>query len=301
MPYPVKSAFARFERDSRGEWGAGPPREEGYAADVAFEPLLKPLREARLLKHAEGLLVVDKPSGIPVHGGNEALGGDIVTRLRAWLVARGENDYLGVHQRLDEGTSGVLLFTTARERNVGVARALGRARDWSSLRGGGDAPFPALRRATRPRPAALEHRLETSGERSRVVEAGGVTAVATVSLLERAGERALCELEPQTGRTHQLRVQLAHEGAPVRETPCTGATMRRGCACMPARSATSTSCFQAAEPPEFRTWVRGEPATLGDAAGVSALLEDAGILRAPLAAFTDTYRLANELGDSLPA
>src|SRR3954468_4510834 len=91
--------------------------------DLAFERLLEPLRAARILHHGGGLLVVDKPPGIPVHGGDEALGGDLVTRLGAWLRARGESDYVGVHQRLDEGTSGVLLFTTSREKNSELARA----------------------------------------------------------------------------------------------------------------------------------------------------------------------------------
>ena len=99
------------------------PAQPNKNPSMSFEPLLKPLRDARVLRHAGGLLVVDKPSGIPVHGGNEELAGDIVSRLREWLRARGSEDYLGVHQRLDEGTSGVLLFTTARDLNVEVARA----------------------------------------------------------------------------------------------------------------------------------------------------------------------------------
>jgi 23S rRNA (cytosine1962-C5)-methyltransferase len=267
---------------------------------VAFEPLLKPLREARVLSHARGLLVVDKPSGIPVHGGNEELGGDIVARLRSMLSARGEDDYLGVHQRLDEGTSGVMLFTTLRERNVAVARAsaeheLGRRYVAAvSLRS------PRFAERLTRGPIRLEHRLDVSGERSRVVASGGVPALATVSLLERAGERALCELEPQTGRTHQLRVQLAHEGAPVAGDMLYGGDHAPRL-CLHARELRfEDEIFTAEEPAAFRAWVRGEPATLGTSAGLSASLEDAGILRASLAAFTDTYRLANELGDGLP-
>jgi 23S rRNA (cytosine1962-C5)-methyltransferase len=275
-------------------------QRERYVASVAFEPLLKPLREARILKHAEGLLVVDKPSGIPVHGGNEELGGDFVARLRAWLVARGEDDYLGVHQRLDEGTSGVLLFTTARERNVGVARASAEHEIGRRYVAAVTLRSPRFAERLARGPVRLEHRLEVAGDRTRVVEAGGVTAVATVSLVERAGERALCELEPQTGRTHQLRVQLAHEGAPVAGDTLYGGDHAPRLFLHARELRYEHEAFEAAEPPEFRTWVRGEPATLGDAPGLAALLEDAGILRAPLAAFTDTYRLANELGDGLP-
>jgi len=90
---------------------------------VAFERLLVPLRDGRVLEHASGLLVVDKPAGIPVHGGDEELKADLVSRLTSWLTAAGHDGYVGVHQRLDEGTSGVLLFTSSRARNVDVARA----------------------------------------------------------------------------------------------------------------------------------------------------------------------------------
>jgi 23S rRNA-/tRNA-specific pseudouridylate synthase len=57
------------------------------------------------------LLFVDKPPGVVVHGGDEQQASDLVSRLKSVLRARGESDYLGVHQRLDLGTSGVLAFT----------------------------------------------------------------------------------------------------------------------------------------------------------------------------------------------
>ena len=95
---------------------------------MAFERFTRPFREERILSHSAGLLVIDKPARIPVHGGDEELAADLVTRLGAWLEARGRESYLGVHQRLDEGTSGVLLFTTARERNAEVSKAVSEHR-----------------------------------------------------------------------------------------------------------------------------------------------------------------------------
>src|SRR5688500_3141865 len=95
---------------------------------MAFDRLLVPFRDARVLHHEGGLLVVDKPAGIPVHGGDEPLGGDLVTRLADGQRGQGSDGYLGVHQRLDLGTSGVIAFTTARERNASVARAVEEGR-----------------------------------------------------------------------------------------------------------------------------------------------------------------------------
>ena len=69
----------------------------------------------------DDLLVVDKARGIVVHGGDEARGDDLVSRLGAWLQARGQPAYLGVHQRLDKDASGILLFTRNKGLNAAVA------------------------------------------------------------------------------------------------------------------------------------------------------------------------------------
>jgi 23S rRNA (cytosine1962-C5)-methyltransferase len=145
---------------------------------------------------------VDKPHGIPVHGGDESLKGDLVTRLGDLLAGRGQDRYVGVHQRLDEGTSGVMLFVTTRERNVEIARAVERhalGRHYVAIVTLLNARF-AERLARGP--VRLEHRLLVDDRRSRVVDKGGVLAVSEARLLERAGSRALVELRPETGRTH---------------------------------------------------------------------------------------------------
>jgi 23S rRNA (cytosine1962-C5)-methyltransferase len=267
---------------------------------MAFERLTVPFSDARVLHREAGLLVVDKPQGIPVHGGDESLKGDLVTRLGAWLAARGEDGYVGVHQRLDEGTSGVMLFTTSRERNVEVARAverheLGRRYVAAvSFRGGRFAE--RLERG----PVRLEHRLLVEGGRSRVVKGGGVSAVSEARLIERNGNRALLELRPETGRTHQLRVQLAHEGAPIAGDPDYGGEPASRLL-LHALELTLGAVRAGAEVPAgFERFVRGAAPSLGDAETLSRALEDAGILRAPLAAVSDAYRLVNELGDELP-
>ena len=85
---------------------------------MAFERLTRPFRDARILSDAGGLLVIDKPPGVPVHGGDESLGADLVSRLGAWLTARGRDGYLGVHQRLDEGIEVARVVHGARVKNL---------------------------------------------------------------------------------------------------------------------------------------------------------------------------------------
>jgi 23S rRNA (cytosine1962-C5)-methyltransferase len=269
-------------------------------AGLAFEPFTRPFRDARVLADANGLLVVDKPAGIPVHGGDEALEVDLVSRLAAWLEARGRDRYLGVHQRLDEDTSGVLVFTTARERNVDVARALGEHRFHRRYVAGVSLNSPRLVARLAEGPQKFAHRLDTQGALTRVVAAGGVEASAVVRLLERAGERALVELEPDTGRTHQLRATLAHEGAPVAGDKLYGGTAAPRLLLHASELGFGSERFHSPVPAAFRGWTLGEAPKLGDAAALASELADAAILRAPLARFTDAYRLANEEGDLLP-
>jgi 23S rRNA (cytosine1962-C5)-methyltransferase len=267
---------------------------------VAFERLLAPLRDGRILQHASGLLVVDKPPGIPVHGGDEELEGDLVSRLSVWLKAQGEDGYVGVHQRLDEGTSGVLLFTSARGRNIEVARASAERSLARRYIAAVTLRSPRFARRLEQGPVRLEHALEIDSGRARVVERGGVAAVASVKLLEQVGERALVELEPETGRTHQLRVQLSHEGAPIGGDDLYGGEHAPRLMLHAVALEFDGMRFDAPAPPALATWARGREPSLGDAHAVALALEDAGIRRAPLGRLTSAYRLVNELGDDLP-
>jgi 23S rRNA (cytosine1962-C5)-methyltransferase len=267
---------------------------------MAFEPITAPFSPLRVLRHAGGLIVVDKPYGIPVHGGDETLRGDLVNRLGDWLEARGEDRYVGVHQRLDEGTSGVMLFATTRERNVQIARAVERhelGRKYVAAVTLRDGRF-AERLARGP--VRMEHRLLVEERHSRIVGKGGVVAVSEARLLERRGGRALVELRPETGRTHQLRVQLAHEGAPIAGDAEYGGDPAPRLLLHAVELTLGTERFVAPVPRAFEGFVRGEAPTLGDAAALRRALTDAGILRAPLAAVADAYRLANDVADDLP-
>jgi 23S rRNA (cytosine1962-C5)-methyltransferase len=267
---------------------------------MSFDRFLQPFRDARVIHHAGGLLVVDKPAGIPVHGGNEELGGDLVTRLSEWLRARGEDGYVGVHQRLDLGTSGVILFTSSRERNGAVASAFTEHRFERKYVAAVTLRSPDFARRLERAPATLEHQLLTERGATRVVLRGGNEARSVVTLVERAGERALVELRPETGKTHQLRVQLSHEGAPVGGDRKYGGDLAPRLLLHALELALDGERFEAPAPVEFSAWVRGEAPGLGSDMELASRLEDAAVLRAPLARFGDAYRLANDVGDGLP-
>jgi 23S rRNA (cytosine1962-C5)-methyltransferase len=171
-------------------------------------------RDAWIVHEDSDIVVIDKPVGVSSQASDPKHPDDIVARLGSFLRARqGTGGYLGVHQRLDRDTSGLLVFTRRREANAHLAAQFeGRAvsktyvacvtgwrkgrekatlRDWlAPAKDGG------MRVATRSARAAKE-------------------AVTHVRVRSRRGDRSMLELVLDTGRTHQARVQLSHEGAPI--------------------------------------------------------------------------------------
>src|SRR5581483_9379916 len=78
-------------------------------------------RDAWILHEDADLIAIDKPAGVPSQAADPERPDDVVTRLARYLVARGADGYLGVHQRLDRDTSGVLVYARRREANKSLA------------------------------------------------------------------------------------------------------------------------------------------------------------------------------------
>jgi 23S rRNA (cytosine1962-C5)-methyltransferase len=254
-----------------------------------------PFRPERVLHFAEGVLVVNKPPGIVTHGGSLEQGGDLVTRLSALLRARGHDGYLGVHSRLDVGTSGVLPLVTNRARNPELAREIEQGRAERVYVAGVSLGARARLAAS----GVLEHRLESDKRGSRVVSSGGELARARYRVLSEQGSRALVELWPETGRLHQLRVQLAALGAPIAgDTLYGGAPAWRLLLHCRERSVLEQR-FMAPLPAEFEGWLRAG-SSFAPLSGFREPLLDAAALRYPLRDSTNVLRLVNDAGDGLP-
>src|SRR6185369_4563417 len=265
---------------------------------MAFEALFPAFRSQRILHDQGGLLLVDKPPGIVVHGGDEQQASDLVSRLKRLLRARGEGDYLGVHQRLDLGTSGVLAFTRDPALNVSIAEQM----EAHSVARAYVAVVSFSGKARLRDSGVIEERLETVKGRTRVVKSGGQRALTRYRVLSSVRERALLELRPETGRTHQLRVHLSHVGAPIVGDLAYGGVAaerlflhaRDLVLQRPALSA------HAPVPTAFDAALHARAPELGSTESMRGALADAGCLREPLLASTDSFRIANDLGDFLP-
>ena len=156
----------------------------------------------------DALLVIDKPAGVAVHGGSGVSFG-VIEQLRA---ARPDSRFLELVHRLDRETSGLLILAKKRSALVAMHAALreGRVvkRYLALVRG-------AWTRATRSVELPLRKRVTPSGARHVSVGEGGQASRSEFRLVERCGEYSLVEATLATGRTHQIRVHLAHLGFPI--------------------------------------------------------------------------------------
>ncbi|GAB4294078.1 MAG: 23S rRNA pseudouridine(955/2504/2580) synthase RluC [Thiohalomonadaceae bacterium] len=163
---------------------------------------------ASLLYEDKGLLVVNKPSGLAVHGGS-GLSYGLIEALRA---LRPEAPFLELGHRLDRDTSGCLVIAKKRS----VLRAFHEL-----LReGGSDKRYLALlkgrwRGGERRVEAALLKNVTQSGERLVKVSPEGKPALTIFRPLTVYKDATLVEAELITGRTHQVRVHAAHIGHPI--------------------------------------------------------------------------------------
>jgi 23S rRNA pseudouridine1911/1915/1917 synthase len=185
----------------------------------------------QILFEDEHVIVVSKPAGMVVHPGAGRTSGTLVNALlaHAGRLAAGSGQHRpGIVHRLDRDTSGLLV---AAKTDRAFAQLSGQVRrreverrylalTWGVIREDRlliDVPIgrhqrEATRMAAVPRPA--------EGRRVR-------PAFTDIAVLERLRPMTLVEARLRTGRTHQIRVHLAHEGHPVVGDPLYGARRAR--------------------------------------------------------------------------
>jgi len=156
----------------------------------------------------DAFLAIDKPSGIAVHGGSGVAHG-VIESLRSM---RPEARFLELVHRLDRETSGVLLVAKRRPALTALHEAI-RTRDIDKRYLVGVAGR-FRNEMQRVRVALAKRTLADGGKRVSVSEAGQ-EAETVFRRLERCPEFSLLEAELLTGRTHQIRVHLAHLKHPV--------------------------------------------------------------------------------------
>lgn len=183
-----------------------PIRAARRAAGTARPPVRR--LHADVLYEDEGLLVIDKPAGVAVHGGSGVSHG-VVEQLR---LQRGHVSFLELAHRLDRETSGVLMLAKRRSALTALHRELreGRVQKFYLVLVKGR--WSDARRSVK---LPLAKRVLPSGERRVSVKVSGLASHTVFCLQRRWREYSLLEAELKTGRTHQIRVHLAHLGFPI--------------------------------------------------------------------------------------
>lgn len=186
-----------------------PPVELDLPTSPAkVSPKLHQLLEKRILFEDKSLLIINKPPGIPVHGGSQVKLG-IVEALRQLYPNLTQ---LELAHRLDSDTSGCLIFAKKRSilreihellRNGEVNKlylALTKGH-WKSCELKVDAP--------------LHKNYLSGGERIVKVQKEGKSALTVFKIIDSFSDSTLVEATLFTGRTHQIRVHAQYRGHPI--------------------------------------------------------------------------------------
>lgn len=207
-----------------GEVVTRPARSVSGADNVVFQPPPDPDEGEwlagfrRYVIYADdNVIVVNKPAGMLVHAkGGIAKELTVADYVRSQfkpdeLASNASNNRLGIVHRLDRATSGVMICA----RNLATASYLSRQFAERKVKKVYLALVSSL-------PGHSAARINLPIRRSRrapstfVVDSNGKVAITDYTVQKEYPDgRAFLELRPLTGRTHQLRVHLAHLGCPI--------------------------------------------------------------------------------------
>ncbi|MDP0563448.1 MAG: 23S rRNA pseudouridine(955/2504/2580) synthase RluC [Candidatus Endonucleobacter sp. (ex Gigantidas childressi)] len=201
-----KKRVAPSYRLQEGDYLRIPPVRVAEETEKAYMPVsVSELLASSVLYEDAGLLIINKPSGLAVHGGSGISCG-VIEALRQMRPREKE---LELVHRLDRETSGCLMI--AKKRSVlrhihGQLQSSGVKKVYNALVVG---RWPLKKQLV---DAPLRKNILRSGERIVRVDIDGKTSKTRYRILKRLSGATLVEAIPLTGRTHQIRVHCLQAG-----------------------------------------------------------------------------------------
>jgi 23S rRNA pseudouridine955/2504/2580 synthase len=186
-----------------------PPLRLGREKEVqAPSPQLEALVREAVLFEDDELLILNKPSGLPVHVGTGVRTG-LIEALRH---IRPEAGFLELVHRLDKGTSGCLMVAKSAPALKAVGERLKKREVVKRYHAIVQGRWPAeLHEIDLP----LQRGEPQGGERFVHASGEGKSALTRFRVLRSLGAWTLVEASPVTGRTHQIRVHAQSAGHPI--------------------------------------------------------------------------------------
>ncbi len=196
-----------------------------YINDEFFEsksdrPFLRAPAQTDIIYEDENILIANKKSGLAVHADESGGCDTLIDRIRHYLYNKGEYDPDGelsfapaLCNRIDRNTTGLVICA----KNAESLRILDQKIKDREVK---KSYLCVCLGIPTPREGTITTYLEKD-EKTKTVRVvkqktpRSRTAVTKYKVLAQSGELALCEVQLVTGRTHQIRVHMAHIGCPL--------------------------------------------------------------------------------------
>lgn len=216
LPKYSRSAWQKLIKDGRVKVNGRIIVRASTAVNNGDELTVEfPLKPAKLPKvpiiyQDESVAVFDKPAGLLTHAKDNLASEWTLADVAKPLIEGDSSNRAGIVHRLDRATSGVIIVARNPQAKAYLQKQFAARKVekvyWAVVKGQlsdktAELDLPIGRNPRRP----ATYRVDSAGK-----------VASTVVKVKAANDKAsLLELRPLTGRTHQLRVQLAHIGHPI--------------------------------------------------------------------------------------